>query len=287
MGNILWLASYPKSGNTWMRAFLHNVLREPDQPADINQMTGTLTQGESSMGWYRVANPRPPEQWTPGEIARMRPHVHEMIAKGQKGTVFCKTHNALIKVEGQPTVNTRVTAGAIYIVRNPLDVLLSFADFQAVSIDEAITIMAKRNFATPLTDRNVPETLGSWSQHVSSWTAQDSKSLHVVRYEDLLEDPVTTFGETLAFMKLDVKRARLDKAIRNASFKELRKQEDQKGFNERPGHQERFFRKGVAGQWKQELNEEQIARICEDHGDQMARFGYLPDGYKPQIKVET
>ncbi len=280
MGNILWLASYPKSGNTWMRAFLHNVLRNPDQPADINQMTGALTQGESSLGWYRVANRRPPEQWKPSEIARMRPHVHEMISRGQKGTVFCKTHNALTRWHGQPTVNTRVSTGAIYIVRNPLDVLLSFADFQAVPVDEAITMMATRDFATPLTDRNVPELLGNWSQHVASWTAEGNKGLHVVRYEDMLADPHQAFGAVLAFMKLDVPRARLDKAIRNASFRELRRQEDERGFNERPAHQERFFRKGVAGGWKEALTKEQVARICADHGDRMVRFGYLPDGEK-------
>jgi hypothetical protein len=287
MGNILWLASYPKSGNTWMRAFLHNVLRDPERPADINQMTGTLTQGESSMGWYRVANPRPPEQWKPEEIARMRPHVHEMIAKGQKGTVFCKTHNALTTWHGMPTVNTRVSAGAIYIVRDPRDVVLSFADFQGVSVDEAITIMGTRDFTTAQSDRNVPEVLGSWSQHVASWTAKNNKGLHVVRYEDMLADPVKAFSAVLAFMNLDVSRARLDKAIRNASFKELRKQEEQHGFNERPAHQERFFRKGEVGQWKDALTPDQVARMCQDHGDQMARFGYLPgDNERPATRKE-
>jgi len=284
MGNIMWLASYPKSGNTWMRALLHNVLRTPDQPADINQMIGSLTQGDSSIGWYRIANPRPADQWTPQEVARMRPRVHEMIAGGQKGTVFCKTHNALTKVHGQPTINTRVTAGAIYIVRNPLDVLLSFADFQGVAIDQAITMMATPNFTTALNGRNVSETLGSWSEHVSSWTGGARDGLHVVRYEDMLDDPVKAFGETLAFMKLEVPRARLERAIRNASFTELRKQEEKHGFNERPAHQERFFRKGSAGQWKDELSASQVARMCDDHGEMMEKFGYLPDRQTPLLQ---
>ncbi|MBT6510149.1 MAG: sulfotransferase domain-containing protein [Alphaproteobacteria bacterium] len=280
----MWLASYPKSGNTWMRAFLHNVLRQSTEPADINQMTGSLTQGESSIGWYRIVHPRPASQWTPAEVARMRPRVHEMIAGGQKGTVFCKTHNILNRVHGQPTINTKVSAGAIYIVRNPLDVLSSFADFQGVGIDEAITIMATQDFATMQTDGNVCETLGSWSQHVSSWTKQSSQGFHVVRYEDLIDDPVKAFGEVLAFMKLEVAHKRLERAVRNASFKELRKQEDERGFNERPDHQQRFFRKGRAGQWKHELSAAQVARMCDEHGEMMEKFGYLPDRQAPLLQ---
>jgi len=278
MGNIVWLASYPKSGNTWMRAFLHNLLRDPDRPADINQLTGALSQGEASIGWYRVLNRRAPEDWTEAEVARMRPRVHKMIADGQKGTTFCKTHNILGRCHGQPTVNMQVSAGALYIVRNPLDVVLSFADFQNVDIDEAITMMATEDFRTPTAGSNVSETLGSWSQHVESWTAAEGKGLHIVRYEDMLDDPARAFSAVMAFLHLDYPRNRLDRAIRNASFKELRKQEDERGFAERPQHQERFFRKGTAGQWRGELSDEQIARVCADHRAQMERFGYLPDG---------
>ncbi|MBN33942.1 MAG: sulfotransferase [Rhodospirillaceae bacterium] len=279
MGNIVWLASYPKSGNTWMRAFLHNLVRDAGQPVDINQMIGALTQGESAIGWYRVLNPRPAETWTDLEMARMRPAVHKTIAAGQNGTVFCKIHNRLGRHHGQPTVNMAVSAGAIYIVRNPLDVVLSFADFQGVPIDEAITIMATPDFSTERNERNLPELLGSWSQNVESWTAGEGKGLYVVRYEDMLEDPIKAFGAVTAFLNLDYPKVRLDRAVRNASFKELRKQEDERGFNERPEHQERFFRKGTAGQWRDELSDDQVARICGDHRDQMARFGYLPDGH--------
>lgn len=278
MGNLVWLASYPKSGNTWMRAFLHNLFRDPSQPMNINQLAGSLSQGESSLGWYRLIDSRPVSAWTVEDISRMRPMVHKLIAQGQEGSIFCKTHNALVTVRGQPTVNQAVSGGAIYIVRNPLDVVISFADFQGVTIDVAIAIMATPNFETPIGERNASEILGSWSQHVESWTGNENPRLHIVRYEDLIASPTRTFGEVTKFLGLKTSRDRLERAIKNSSFKVLQNQEQKFGFAERPAHQERFFRKGTSGQWRKELSDEQVARICETQREQMARFGYLPEG---------
>ncbi len=279
MGNIVWLASYPKSGNTWMRAFLHNLFRDPKQAMNINQMTGSLSQGESSSGWYRLIDSRPPEEWTHDDIARMRPRAHEMIAQSQTGSVFCKTHCALLSVRGFPTVNMQVSAGAIYIIRNPLDVVISFADFQGVDIDMATKMMATENFETPVGGSNVTEALGSWSQHVASWTGSEGQMLKTVRYEDLKSSPVKTFGAVTKFLQLDVPRGRLERAIKNSSFKVLKAQEDKFGFVERSPNQERFFRSGKSGAWRDTLTDDQIAAIVDTHREQMERFGYVPDGF--------
>lgn len=278
MSNIVWLASYPKSGNTWVRAFLDNLLHDARKPLAVDRPSGMFAQGESAIGWYRIADPRPPEQWKPADIARMRPRVHKMIADSAPGTVFCKTHNALTTINGHPTVNMAVSAGAIYIVRNPLDIVLSFADFQACSVDTAIAIMATDGFTTPTNTRNVSEHMASWSQHVASWTAGENRGVHVVRYEDLLEQPLKTFTGIVAYLGQRFERKRIERAIDNASFDTLRRQEQQNGFSEKPAHQKAFFRKGTAGQWRQELTAGQAARVVADHREQMARFGYLPEG---------
>ena len=279
MGNIVWLASYPKSGNTWMRAFLHNLFRDPKQAMNINDMTGSLSQGESSSGWYRLIDNRPPDEWTVEEIARMRPRVHEMIAQSQPGSVFCKTHCALLTVRGFPTVNMQVSAGAIYIIRNPLDVVLSFADFQGVDLDVAAKMMATENFETPAGGSNVTEALGSWSQHVTSWTGGGGQMVHVVRYEDLKTSPTKTFGGVVKFLQLDAPRGRIERAIKNSSFKVLRAQEEKFGFVERSPMQERFFRSGKSGEWRDVLTDDQISAIVEAHREPMERFGYIPEGY--------
>jgi len=288
VGRIVWLASYPKSGNTWMRAFLFNVIGGTDKPADINRMTGTFSRSDSAIGWFRILRRTPPQSWTAREIAAMRPRVQEMIANGQSATIFCKTHSALIRHHGAPTVNRAVSAGAIYILRNPLDVVLSFADFMDVTVDAAIGFMATPGFMTGMGEGHVPVPLDTWSRNVESWTAghgqghgqSHARGLHTVRYEDMLADPRRTFRAVTRFLDLDVTAERLDTAIGNASFRQLRKQERQHGFNERSQHQDAFFRKGTAGHWRDHLTEAQIARICNDHRAQMKRFDYLPDGFQ-------
>ncbi len=279
MGNIVWLASYPKSGNTWMRAFLHNLFRDPKQAMNINDMTGSLSQGESSNGWYRLIDSRKPEEWSAEDIARMRPRVHEMIAQSQPGSVFCKTHCALMSIRGYPTINMQVSAGAIYIIRNPLDVVISFADFQGVDITTAARMMATENFETPAGGSNVTEALGNWSQHVASWTAGGGEMVHVVRYEDLKKLPAKTFAGVTKFLQLDAPRGRIERAIKNSSFKVLRAQEDKFGFVERSPMQERFFRSGKSGEWRDVLTNDQVSMIVDTHREQMTRFGYVPEGY--------
>jgi hypothetical protein len=99
-----------------------------------------------------------------------------------------------------------------------------------------------------------------------------------VRYEDLLADPRKGFAGVVDFLGLKPPDWRFETAIANASFKVLAAQEKADGFAERSPHQAKFFRSGRAGAWRRKLTRAQITRIVADHRDQMARFGYLPDG---------
>ncbi len=280
MGDIVWLASYPKSGNTWIRALLHNLFRNWSDPVDVNSMHGDLSQSDGMLAWYRMLDKRPCQEWSSEDVARMRPKVDALIAKTSPGSIVCKTHNALLTTRGCPTINLEVTSGAIYIVRNPLDVASSFADFLGVDLDKAIEFMGTDYLETQSDHSldNVQILLGSWSQHVKSWTGRPNRQLHVIRYEDLHEDPTRTLRRLARFLGLKPSRQRLLRAIRNSSFKVMQGQEKRQGFKERSPFQQRFFRRGKAGSWKGELSESQVRRICEDHGEQMERFGYLPEG---------
>jgi len=279
MGGILWLASYPKSGNTWLRAFLHNFLRNPDQSYDINKLM-EFTTGESQTVLYRQLDPRPWTEYTREDVARMRPQVHRELTKTFPDTVFAKTHNALLEDMGYPTVNMEVTAGGIYVVRNPLDVAISYSHHLSLPLDEMIDIMGRPGAMTNPSEKNVHEVQGSWSQHVESWTGKPNPRLLVLRYEDMLESPFKSFGAVAKFLGINAPRDRLDKAIKQSSFKVLKNQEKAKGFIERPAKAEAFFRKGEAGQWRHDLTPEQVQRIVSDHREQMERFGYVPAEYK-------
>jgi Sulfotransferase domain len=277
MGNIVWLASYPKSGNTWVRAFVHHLFRNPNEPLNINEIGGgQISTSEAQMRWYRDLDERPPESWTPGDIDRMRPDAQRLIAASFPGTVFCKTHCALKKSRGYPTVNLDVTAGAIYIVRNPLDIAVSYANFQGLDLDMSIKLMSTPDFELPNGPDNVSQPFGSWSENVASWTARPNDRLLVMRYEDMIGAPRDTFGRLVAFLGLEADAQRIDRAVESVSFAKMRDQEDRHGFNERSPAQERFFRAGTSGQWRAVFNDEQIAAMVAAHGEQMARFGYLP-----------
>jgi hypothetical protein len=275
MGAIIWLASYPKSGNTWLRAFLHNLLRNPAEGYDINQLDD-FTLGESSYGWYKLIDDRPLEAYSVAEVAAMRPKVHKRLTTLYPDSIFVKTHCAVMEDHGVPTVNFEATAGAIYVVRNPLDVAISYAHHLGTSVDIAIEFMAKSRSMSPASNNHVHELLGSWSEHVESWTAKPTRALHVVRYEDMLGKPQATFGAIVRFLGLKPPRERLERAINRSSFRVLQEQERRYGFKERGEHAERFFREGKAGQWRKLLTQEQIERIAQAHSEQMRRFGYYP-----------
>ena len=97
MSKIIWLASYPKSGNTWMRAFLHNLLRDPAESYDINKITD-LSTGDSVIDWHKkVLAPRPPQDWSAQDIADARGEVQRLIVQSSPDNVFVTTHNAMVE----------------------------------------------------------------------------------------------------------------------------------------------------------------------------------------------
>jgi hypothetical protein len=108
------------------------------------------------------------------------------------------------------------------------------------------------------------------------WTRKPHRAIYVMRYEDMLAEPKKTFGALAWHLLFKPSDTELDDALKRSSFEQLREQEEKDGFRERPEKAERFFREGRADQWKDVLSPAQIKRIVDAHGEQMARFGYLP-----------
>jgi hypothetical protein len=275
MSKIIWLASYPKSGNTWMRAFLHNLFRDPEEAYDINKITDFST-SDSSIDWYKAQDKRDWTEWSALDVARMRRGAQLAMCQLKKDDLFVKTHNASVKFLGYPMMHQDLTAGAIYIVRNPLDVCISLSHHYGTDIDTTINILADPSIGSKTNDKIVYEVHKSWSIHVDSWTNPMRPGLAVLRYEDMLNNPIKTFGGLSQFLGLNPPRKRLERAIERASFKALRKQEDEKGFKERSPFAQKFFREGRAGQWRELLTQAQIDKLVEQNKEQMQRFGYWP-----------
>lgn len=278
MGKILWLASYPKSGNTWLRLFITNLLADSPEPFDINRI-GEVTLAEPGTAGFALFDERPWQDWSDGDIARLRPRVQERISQTRDGVIPVKTHSAFVKVGGIQTINMAVTHGAVYVVRNPLDVVISYAHHQGIAIDAMIDIMANDMFRTPTNATNVYEVMGSWSQHVTSWTAADSPMIHIMRYEDMAADAMAAFTGLATFMRVKTTPEKIERAVKHAAFDTAKEMEAQEGFVERTPAQDRFFRSGRVGEWREVLSDDQVRRIVDAHQQQMARFGYLPDGF--------
>ena len=272
MGILIWIASYPKSGNTWVRAFLQNLIHDRGGELDLNALPRSFRSDAARTDFERQAG-GPLDGLGHAGIAALRAPVQRAMAKRSSGTLLVKT-----RIGGHPSHAVDVTGGAIYLVRDPRDVALSYADHLGVDVDRAIEIMATEHAHTDLAASHVTEFPGSWTQNVATWTAQGNDRVHVVRYEDLLAEPDTHFGAIVGFLGLEPEPAEFRQALDNTSFCRLSRQEKTSGFVERSHLQQRFFREGRAGTWRQVLTAGQAARIVGDHGEQMTRFGYGTDG---------
>jgi hypothetical protein len=278
MGNIVWLASYPKSGNTWLRAFLANLIANRPTPVPLAELPkyGAL---EADPQLYSKIAGRPSTELDFDQLCALRPQVHAALAAAAPRTVFVKTHSMSGVHDGVALLTPQVTAGAICVVRNPLDVAISMSHHFGIGIDAAIDYLGDARTATENNELFVSEFLGSWSTHVKSWADIEGPRVLVLRYEDLLDKPAKGFGRIARLVGLDADRARIERAIRHASFPTLAGQERRDGFVEVPIKGKHFFRSGRANQWRDVLSREQIGRIVEAQREQMARFRYIPAGY--------
>ncbi len=274
MAGIVWIASYPKSGNTWVRIFLANLLAKRRTPIDINAAKQYCA-SEGNPNWYRPLSPKPLAELTEVEIAALRPRVQAHIARTAKGFALLKTHNYLGIYKDHPLISMDATVGAIYIVRDPRDVAISAMSHFGLSLDETISAMTRPVHSGSPAEVQIYEVSESWSNHVKSWTQIPNPRMLVVRYEDMLARPRKTFGDIARVLHLDGDPALVKRALKFSSFKEVSAQERTGGFVERSKHADRFFVSGRAGGWRKTLTPAQAKQIENDHGEQMRRFRYL------------
>ena len=277
-GAVVWLASYPRSGNTWLRALLTNYLGGGEQPASINSLVGDP--GFVAREVFDEEHGVSSSDLTPEEILRHRALLHELLAADLPRPTFVKVHDAFLRTaDGGLLFPPAATLGAVYLVRNPLDVAVSYAHFWNWPIARGVAELNSREAALSSHRQGIhellPQRLGTWSDHVASWIDQRELQVHAVRYEDLLADPETAFRAVLRFAGLEPQAARVARAVEQARFDRLRSQEERFGFSEKPSTARFFFRAGRSGSWREALSQEQVRTLTEVHGPLMERFGYL------------
>lgn len=279
-GNIIWLASYPKSGNTWLRIFLNNLLSEKEEIININALyeidfiSSERVFFDETVGVDSI-------DLTLDEIDYYLPYVHTLRSQQLTEKKFIKTHDAYTKnKQGNWIIPVSTIYKTIYLIRNPLDICVSFAyHFGHTNFNKMIKQMAnpKTILAESKTKPNnqLHQYMGSWSSHVNSWTNLPNNKLLVIRYEDMKLKPQATFTKIIRFIGLKHSDIEIVTALEKSDIKKLQKIEDERGFIEKMHKAQRFFRKGIVGSWQQELTKKQVQQIIKDHKELMIKYDYL------------
>lgn len=277
-GGLIWLASYPKSGNTWVRLFLGSL--DLGRDVDLQKVDEPSRGGVSRPLLQRMLGIRMADL-SPDEVMNLRPLAYRRLAEVSGGpSLLLKIHDRWCTTpSGVPLFPPEVTSGCVHVVRDPRDVCLSLAAHNGTDIDRAIAQMADPDFHVNVGKRSgtdqVAEFRGSWSSHCESWLGTPLRRL-TIRYEDLVAAPLEGLGRVAAFCGRAASPEEVAVAVERTRFERLAEREAASGFLERPQGMERFFRAGRAGQWLEALSPSQIARIERDHGPMMERLGYLP-----------
>ncbi|MDR9394288.1 sulfotransferase domain-containing protein [Roseovarius sp. SYSU LYC5161] len=277
---IIWLASYPKSGNTWIRSLLAHYLMPEGKAPDINNLR-EFTTGDIRRDFFDAAAGEPFVNKSAEEWIAMRPKALRLIAASRPDHHFVKTHCQASKYLGQDLIPPEVTAAAIYIMRNPFDMTPSFARHISCDIDETIGHISNKEMIMGTPQTSVYDALGRWDDHVRSWTTAPGLPIHVIRYEDMIAHPAKEIAKLLEkFLRVPVDRAKLARSVKAASFESLKKQEEKHGFTEKPDEMESFFAKGKSGVWREDLTPAQAGRIRE---------AFLPtiETWYPEMLKET
>lgn len=275
MSRIIWLASYPKSGNTWMRALLANYVLNSADPVPIQDLRA-FSLSDVRPRFYAEAMEGDVRQMTAEQSVQLRPAAQRLLAQAKDHDHFAKTHSRQGMLDGTPLIDPAASAGAVYIARNPLDIVPSYASHLGLDLDRTIDVMLDPDHATVEADVLIKTAIGRWDRHVDTWLG-GSHTLPVclVRYEDLTQAPEEAFGRVIKTLGIAMSDERLRRAIRHASFAELSRQEDEAGFSERPPHMERFFRSGRTGDGRDRLSAVQTERVLSEFAPVMRKLGYL------------
>ena len=273
---IIWIASYPKSGNTWVRAFLSSYLHSESSEFDLNLINKIGEFPDHTILGKFMDNK---DFHNLKEVSKYWIKVQEFINSKKKIT-FLKTHSAFCQINGNFFTNSDNTLVFIYIVRDPRNVMLSMTNHFGVTQEESFKTIVDDNYIIypQLQQKLIPSTfVGSWNNHYLSWKNCDSINKIIIKYEDLINDTKNTFKNIINFLseytEIKNNEEKLIHSVNNTQFNNLRKQEDKYGFN--MGQRNKFFHLGKQNDWKNLLDSKIISKINKEFKSEMSELGYI------------
>lgn len=271
---IVWLGSYPKSGNTWLRCFLDAYFLGE---VDINQIITSLPDdiaGRCAVGDGSNAAEFPIDIQMLTRPMGMLRLVREYNRNGSPIPLFVKTHNTHVVANGVEMMPESLTKATVYIVRDPRDVVVSFAKHMGADMDTAIEwFLSKYRTLNDASGTKMHDFISSWPLAVQSFANADTHNVRIWRYEDMKANPVKCFGEMLEHSGVKVEPFKVAQAVEKVELSKLQQQEREKGFGESSKHAKNQFFGGGTG-WKDKLTPSQVLRIEKVCSSMMKRFNY-------------
>jgi len=285
---IIWIASYPKSGNTWIRSLLSSYLFSDDGKFSFKLLKNIEQFSSKNLSLKLPENlnyqVRISKSWIPSqEIINQDKKIH-----------FFKTHNAICTINGNKFTDKLNTLAAIYIVRDPRNLITSLSYHYELSLDEAFNFLTnKKKIIFPtnvekkekdIKNREDFNFLSDWSTHYHSWKNINFCPIKIIKYEDCLIDVQKVFVSTLdflsKFLKFKFDNKKINNALTSTSFKNLSRMEKNEGFQESATSYKtmkkiKFFNLGKKNNWETLLDKKLIRKIESCFKNEMNELGYL------------
>ena len=285
---IIWIASYPKSGNTWIRSLLASYLFSEDGQfgfellKNIEQFSSKNFSSDKLMS--SNYQDRISKNWIPSQ---------KKINQDKKIHLL-KTHNALCSINGNNFTDKFNTSAVIYVVRDPRNLITSLVHHYELSLDEAFSFLTnKKKIIFPINDEKREKDikdhedfnfLSDWSTHYQSWKNINFCPIKIIKYEDCLIDVQKVFVSTLdflsKFLKFKFDKKKINNALISTSFKNLSQMEKNEGFQESVTSSKtmkkiKFFNLGKKNNWETLLDKKLIRKIESRFKNEMSELGYL------------
>ena len=288
--HLFWIASFPKSGNTLLRAIISSLFFSEDGYFDF-QMLKHTTQFEMRKRLDVINEINKNDFLKIGDLKILSKYWQLLQSKKNlninKGFGFVKSHSNLVSLFNNWFTTPELTAGYIYVIRDPRDIAISWSKHSGLTLDKSIDFMidyksciewSRSNSILP--ENIIPKTfIGSWNEHVLAWTENNFQVPHLIlKYEDLVYKKEESINNIIDFFKNSYQISfnnlnnKISNIITSTNFENLKSLEEKKGFEE--ASQGSFFRKGEKNQWKKTLDNIQIKKIEEKFRDFMNKYDY-------------
>ena len=276
---IIWISSYPKSGNTYLRSFLSSYYYSKEGNFDFNLLL--------NINQFPASRYSDVKSYTYFDAAKNWIYNQKKFFTKEK-LFFLKTHNSLQEYLGCRFTKSSETLGAIYIVRDPRNVITSMCNHYSMSLNEMYSKMVDENASLSIKDSEGDlgnfSFLGSWSNHYKSWKNNFEFKTLFIKYEDLEENAYEEFWKILTFIEElkgknePINKKKFENSINSTNFSSLKQKEKLHGFKESPtfekNNKTNFFNLGFKNKWQQNLPEEISNKIKNNFFNELKELKY-------------